>query len=77
MSAPVHAGMCLPGGGVCPNACLDVSARGVSAPVHAGIHTHPVNRMTDRQTGVKTLPCRNRFADGNQGFYTYLLHSKQ
>ena len=53
VSAPVHAGMCLPRrgclpqcmlgyvclGGVCPSACWDVPAQeGVSAPVHAGIH---------------------------------------
>ena len=73
-SAPVHVGICLPGGqclpqcmlgyvcpggsaqcmlgyvcpcmlgyvcrgGVCPSACWDMSAQGVSAPVYAGIHT--------------------------------------
>ena len=45
-----------------PSACWDMSARGVSAPVHAmsarwgvsepvhaGIHPPAVNRMTDRQ----------------------------
>ena len=55
-------GGCLPGGvcpggvcpgdvcpgGVCPGGvCPGVSARRVSAPVHAGIHTRPVGRMTD------------------------------
>ena len=63
VSAPVHAGLGLP---------LDVSAsvhagiclsRGVSAPVHAGIH--PCCEQNDWQTGVKTLPCCNYVADGN------------
>ena len=47
-------------GGVCPGGCLSGGCLprgclprgclpwGVSAPVHAGIHTPPVNRMTDR-----------------------------
>ena len=35
-------------GGRCPpRGCL--LGRGVSVPMHAGIHTHPVNRITDRQ----------------------------
>ena len=37
-------------GSVCPGVCVSQYAlgRGVSAPVHAGIHP-PVNRMTDRR----------------------------
>ena len=54
---------CLPrGGGVCPGE--GVSARGVS-----GRHP-PVNRMTDRQTPVKILNCRNFVADGNNHLAT-------
>ena len=49
----LHRGVrCPPKGGVCP---------GGVCPVHAGIH--PL--WTERQTGVKTLPCRNSVADGN------------
>ena len=38
-------------GGVCYSACWDMSAQReeVSAPVHAGIHIPPVNRMTNKQ----------------------------
>ena len=57
-SAPVHAGICLPGGGQLGGGCLPfgVSAQGgVSAPVHAGIHTVPVNRMTDTRENI-TFP---------------------
>ena len=54
----VRSSNCLPGGvyqeGVTPS----------DAPVHAGIHPP---RWTDWQTGVKTLPCRNYVADGNNG----------
>ena len=57
--------MCLPGGGgVCPGLYpggLSVQG-GVSAPVHAGIHPRPVDRM---HMLVKILPCRNYVADGN------------
>ena len=47
------------GGGVCPGGV--VSARGMSAPVHAGIH--PPCERNDWQTPVKILPCRNFVAD--------------
>ena len=46
-------GVCL--GGVCPGREVSGSVhagiclRGESTPVHAGMHTPPVNRMTDRQ----------------------------
>ena len=67
LSAPVHAGICLPrrgclpGRGVCPSACWDMSAGGC---LPSACWDPPVNRMTDRLTGVKTLPCRNYVADG-------------
>ena len=43
-------------GGVC---------RGVSAPVHAGIHTPPVDRILDIYMLMKILPFRN-FVCGRQ-----------
>ena len=60
-------GVCLGGvcpGGVCPGVSAHwgvsaqgagVSAWGVSAPMHAGIHTPTVNRMTDACKNI-TLP---------------------
>ena len=47
---------CLPRGGVCWG--------GVSAPLHAGIHPPPVDRMTDRCKNI-TLP-QTSFAGGNK-----------
>ena len=54
---PEGEGVCLGGVGVCPG---EVSARGclprvVSAPVHAGIHPSPVNRMTDACENITLL----------------------
>ena len=63
VSAPVHAGICLPRGVSAPVHAGICLSRGVSAPVHAGLclpggvcpstcldtHLPPVNRMTDRQ----------------------------
>ena len=48
MSAPVHDGICLPGGVSAPVHAGICLLGGVSALMHAGIHP-PVNRMTDRQ----------------------------
>ena len=57
MSAPVHAGIPAQGGlpqcmleylpGGCLPQCILGTCPGVSAPVHAGIHTPPVDRILD------------------------------
>ena len=39
-----------------------VSAQGVSIPVYTGIQPP----WTERQTGVKRLPCHNYVVDGNE-----------
>ena len=50
------------GGGCLLQCMLGYVCRGVSAPMHAGIHTP--REQNDWQTGVKTLPCRNYVAGG-------------
>ena len=51
----VYAGMCLPGGGVCPSACCDMSAGGVSAPVHAGVHPPNHRHLWKHNLSTTTL----------------------
>ena len=50
-------------GSVCPMG-MSARGRGVSAPVHAGIHPFPCGQKS-WHTLVKTLPVRNVVADGN------------
>ena len=55
----------LGGGGVCPGGVSQHAlGRGVSAPVHAGIHP-PLFGQNSWHTLVKTLPFRNYDGDGN------------
>ena len=64
-------GQCLPRRGVYPESvCLGVSAWGVSTQLVSARRVsarHPLVpcEQNDLQTGVKTLPCCNYIADGN------------
>ena len=49
MSAPVHAGICVPMGDVCPSASRDMSAQGIVCASACWNTPTPVNRTTDRQ----------------------------
>ena len=55
---------CLPRGDVSGHGGLVVSLQGGFIPACTGADTPPL--WTEWQTGVKTLPCRNYVADGNE-----------